>query len=152
LDEDGKKDETTAKFDDAVDVEIDKTEDTTTATIEIDDNKVEVAVHDSGTMKGKIELEDEEGNPIVLSLEIALTKSETSVDAKGNIDTTVETKSGAIIKTTLGIDGSLKHEVKSKDGTITVATSTIAGSKIEVDKEGTLKTTDNKEIKHILFV
>jgi hypothetical protein len=100
-----------------------------------------VAVHESGTMKGEIELEDEDGKPIVSSVEIALTKSETSVDAKGNIETNVETKSGGTIKTTLGIDGSVRHEVKSKNGTITVATSTIAGSKIEVDKEGTVTTT-----------
>ncbi|NEW59709.1 hypothetical protein GSY74_00290, partial [Sulfurovum sp. bin170] len=51
---DGKKDETTARFDDNMDVDIDKTEDTTIATMAIEDKKIEVAVHDSGTMEGKI--------------------------------------------------------------------------------------------------
>ncbi|NEW59852.1 hypothetical protein GSY74_01035, partial [Sulfurovum sp. bin170] len=121
-------------------VDVDKSGDTTTATIKIGDKKVEVAVHDSGTMEGKVELEDKEGNLVTSSIQIELSKSKTSVDAEGNVETTVETDSGATIKTTLGIDGSVGHEVKSKDG-VSVAISAIPGSKIEVDKDGNVEIT-----------
>ncbi|NEW61378.1 Ig-like domain-containing protein [Sulfurovum sp. bin170] len=147
---DGDKDETTAKFDESMDVNIDKTDDITTATMQVEDKKIAVAVHDSGTMEGKIESTDKDGNLVASSIKVAIPKSETSVDAKGNMHTTVETDSGATIKSTLAIDGSVKQEIRTKNG-VTVTTSAIPGSKVEIDKEGNVQTTSTVEKNGVIY-
>ena len=137
-------DETTAKFDENIDVEIEESGDSTKATIKKDDKIIELEVDDRGTMSGKIESHDKDGNLVTSSVKIELTKSKSEVDTEGNIHTTVKTKNDSTIKVGLNIDGSVQHVVESKNG-VSIVTSAIPGSKVEIDKDGNVEITAEVE-------
>lgn len=132
--------QTTAQFDNAVAVELDETDGVKTAIVRVNDRVINIAVEASGVMSGRVESEDAEGNTVSSSLEVANPKSNTTVDASGNIQTTIETENSSTVKVTINSDGSVTHEVQTQSG-LSVAVSAIAGADVKVDETGNITTT-----------
>ena len=110
----------------------------------IEDKKIEVALNDNGTMESKIESKDDNGNPVISLVKVDIPISETIVDKKGNVSTTVKTDNDTTIKVGLDVSGYVNHIVKSKNG-FSMATSIIPNSKVEIDKKGNVETTAQVE-------
>jgi len=136
--------QTTAQFDDAVEVEIEENDGVQTAVVKVDDRVINIAVQASGVMSGTVESQDDDGNTVNSSIEVASSKSDTTVDAQGNMETTVETDNSSTVKVTVNSDGSVKHEVQTSTG-LTVAVSAIAGADVKVDEQGNISTTSEVE-------
>lgn len=136
--------DTIAQFDENIEVDVDESEDTQTATIEVGDKTVKVAVHESGTMEGSVEYSDANGNPTSSTIKVDKSKSTTTVDDQGNIDTMVKTESDSTVKISINVDGSVKHEVQTPQG-VSIAISSIGASDVEVDNQGNITTTSTLE-------
>lgn len=136
--------DTTAKFDDTIEVAMDETDGIKTATFTIDEQTIKIAVANSGTMQGSVAFSDKNGNPVTSSMQILATRSETTVDTQGNIETTVQTANNSTVKMTISKDRTVKHEVQTAQG-LTVAISAIAGSDVEINANGDITTTSTVE-------
>ena len=136
--------QTTARFDDSVEVDLDETDGVKTAVVKVDDRVINISVEASGVMSGSVSSQESNGNSVNSSLEVANPKSDTTVDAQGNMQTTVETENSSTVKVTMNSDGSVKHEVQTASG-LTVAVSAIAGADVEVDTQGNITTTSEVE-------
>lgn len=132
--------QTTAQFDETTDIELDETDGVKSAVVKVKDSVINVAVQPSGAMSGTVASQDSKGNSISASLEVANPKSDTTVDASGNMQTTIETENSSTVKVTINSDGSVKHEVQTSSG-LSVAVSAIAGADVKVDKTGNITTT-----------
>jgi hypothetical protein len=141
--------QTTAQFDDAVEVELNETDGVKTAVVKVEERVIKIAVQASGVMSGRVEFKDDEGNSVSSSVEVASTHSDTSVDAQGNMQTVVEAENSASIKITVNSNGTVNHEVQTQNG-LTVAISSVAGADVKVDTQGNISTTS--EVKKDGFI
>ena len=136
--------QTTAQFDDSVEVELDETDGVKTAVVTVENRVINIAVEESGVMSGTVVSQDSEGNSVRSSLEVSNPKSDTTVDAQGNMETIIETENSSSVKVTINSDGSVRHEVQTSTG-LTVAVSAIAGADVKVDEQGNISTTSEVE-------
>jgi surface protein len=136
--------DTTAKFDDTIEVEMNEAEGVKTATLTVDEQNIKLALANNGTMQGSVTSKDNNGNEVTSSMAVLATRSATTVDAQGSVQTVIETENNATVKVTIGKDGTVKHEIQTAQG-LTVAISAIAGSDVEVDAKGNIATTSTVE-------
>jgi len=141
--------QTTAQFDANSEVELDENDGVKTAVVKVEDRVINIAVQSSGVMSGTVTSTNSNGNSVRSSLEVANPKSDTTVDAQGNMQTTLQTENRSIVKVTINSDGSVKHEVQTSSG-LTVAVSAIEGADVKVDTKGNISTTS--EVKKDGFI
>ncbi|CAA6807462.1 MAG: Unknown protein [uncultured Sulfurovum sp.] len=136
--------ETTVEFDESVNVSFDEVNGVKQAVLTVNDRVLNIAVSSSGTMSGSVVSEDNAGNSVNSSIEVNNPKSNTTVDAEGNMQIVVSNENTSTVKVTVKSDGSLKHEVETERG-VTVSLSSIAGADVKIDTEGNIATTSEVE-------
>jgi len=136
--------QTTAQFDDTLEVELGETDGVETAVLTVEDRVINIAVQSSGELSATVVSQDANGNTVSSSIEVANPQSDSSVDAEGNIQTLIEAENSSTIKITLNSNGSVRHEVQTQNG-LTMAVSAIAGADIKVDTQGNISTTSEVE-------
>lgn len=118
------------------DVVIDGTE----ATINVGGNRVQVRVASSGEVNASVTLANGRTSHVVIDN----TQSQTTVDASGNVKTTLGIDEESSVETRLNADGTVTHKVTYR-GVVTKATSRIPGATVSIDENGSVETTSEVE-------
>jgi uncharacterized membrane protein YkoI len=128
---------TSVLFDESLeDVEIDENE----ATVNIGSNSIHLSVASNGIANASISFED--GS--VSEVQVNNTRSQTIVDANGNVEITLNLNDETSIETRLNADGTVTHKVSYR-GEVTEATSNIPGASVTIDENGNVETKSEVE-------
>jgi hypothetical protein len=105
--------------------------------VELEDKIVEVFLNTDGTTQSQTEVLDENNNSVISSININVTQSDTTIDANGTINTSVEVDDNSTFKTTLDTKALVSHIVENSTSSkkTTQAISKLVGSKVDVSED-----------------
>ena len=142
--------DTTVRLDSTLEVTSRDTDNGQSVEVQVGEVIVVMEVADNGQVNGSVALENEEGETVSSSIEIALPQSDTSIGSDGSISTSIDVEENEI-SITVEADGTVKYEVAVSEGE-TKAVTAIAGSSVKVTEEGTLVITSKVEKDGIIYV
>ena len=143
-DKDNQESNTTATFDTTLNSIVEKviSEDSVKSIFDFVDKVLNLYLNTDGTTQSQTESLDANNNSVVSSVMVNLPKSQSNVDANGTVQTDINVDENTIIHAKLKLDGSVSHQVDSKESnTTTTATANLPGSKVEVKDSGIVETT-----------
>jgi sugar lactone lactonase YvrE len=136
--EDGQEKSTVLSFDSSITSSVENivNNNSVKSTIELTDKYLSLNLNSDGTSESSLEFKDDNNNSIFSSLSVKENGSSTSVDANGNVTSTIN-DSAKKLDLSLTNDGTASHTYQDKSSSKTTSvSSTIEGSKIDVSSSG----------------